>query len=248
MKFLCVLTLALMSSSCFGQSLAQSRSSTCHSCTSQALAYSAAPAAGHTLIAVVCGGLTHAPHNLSSSNNTWTLKLTSSNGTVGAECKLWEQENSVAGADTVTATASTSDDIHLYIEEVSGLLTSAGFDASNTGADTTSSTSHSIGTSTSIAQSSEYAFAAFFSWNVGTGQTFTSGSGFSVQQSTVNSAGGDSGAIEDKVLSGASGAQTASITFGTSDSAIQLIGTWKASGGSPAAVGFNKRLKLHKLD
>lgn len=227
-----------LAASAFGQTLVQSTSTTCHSCTSQALAYPSNLGAGHTIVTITCGGTAHAPHNISSTNNTWTLKLTSSNGTIGAECNLWEQENSVAGADTVTATSGNADDIHVYIFEISGLLTASGFDASGTGADTTTNTAHSVTTSGAVAQSSEYALGNFFSWNVGTGQTFTAGSGFTNRQTTVNTAGGDSGVVEDQVLSGASGTQTASTTFGTTDTAIKLIATWKASGASTPTCAY----------
>jgi hypothetical protein len=146
---------------------------------------------------------------------------------------MWYLKNCPGGALTITFTANTNDDIHAQFYEISGSDTAAPLDKTGTGADTTSATSHSVTTSAGVS-SNVTLIAAFYSFNVN--NTFTKDTNYVDGVTTNEATGGDSSYGETRIMTGASGTQTASVTFGTTDTAVSVIASFLASGGAPACT------------
>jgi hypothetical protein len=96
-----------------------------------------------------------------SVGNTWTVDKTISDGTRAVGSASAEIVTQITSSDTITITWSnaTSSQAHIWVQEVTGLVTSSPFDTFKTGTGTT--TDLTTGPTATLAQANEIAFACF---------------------------------------------------------------------------------------
>ena len=165
---------------------------------------------------------------------TWTQAVLKNPGTTGtpALAALFYAVAPSAGADTVTVHMTGTNNLHLHVYEVSGLLTTAVLDQIGSNFQS-SGTAASVVTAGPTTSPNEFVFG-YFARDNGSG-TWTGGSGYSNGLATPNTGSGTDAFSEDKTVS-ALGTQTATATSSASDALTSVIATFKAGGGG-IAVG-----------
>ncbi len=161
--------------------------------------------------------------------STWTLAIAENPGTTGtpALASLYYAIVPSTGADTITVHMTGTNNLHLHIYEVSGIVTSAMLDKTGFNFQT-SGTAATVSTSAATTSMNEFVFA-YFGRDNGSG-TWTGGSGYSNTLATPNSGAGTDAFSEDKIIT-AAGVQTATATSSASDALTSLIATFVAAGG-----------------
>jgi hypothetical protein len=157
---------------------------------------------------------------------------------------MWFLPNCPGGALTVTIHTTASSTIHIRLYEISGASTTGQPDASNSGDDATN-TSHTITTTGSVTLGDQCTIAVYFSWNVS--NTFTADAAYT-SEAVSDSGGGDTCFGEHRLQTSASGTQTAACTFGTTDTAIKLIASYKGIASSITAGEMMAARQLGTID
>ncbi len=164
-----------------------------------------------------------------SLGSTWTLAIARNPGTAGSpsQANLYYAVVPSTGTDTLTVHATGTNNLHLHIYEVSGLLTSSVLDqtGSNYQPSATAATVSTSGPTTTL---NEYVFA-YFGRDNGSG-TWTTGTGYTDTRSSPNAGSAADAFSEDKTIS-ATGTQTAMATSSATDALTSLIATFKGGGG-----------------
>jgi hypothetical protein len=126
-----------------------------------------------------------------------------------------------------------TNNLHLHIYEISGLLTSSVLDQIGSNFQT-NATAATVSTAGATTAANEYVFA-YFGRDNGSG-TWTTGTGYGDTRSSPNSGASTDAFSEDKIIS-ATGKQTATATSSGTDSLTSLIVTFKAGSGGGTTVG-----------
>ncbi len=161
--------------------------------------------------------------------STWTLAVTKNPGTAGTPslAGLYYAIVPSTGADTVTVHMTGTNNLHLHIYEVAGLVTSSVLD--QTGSNFQSSgTAATVSTSAATTSLNEFVFA-YFGRDNGSG-TWTVGNGYGNALATPNTGSATDAFSEDKTVS-TKGTQTATATSSASDALTSLIATFVAGTG-----------------
>lgn len=181
----------------------QGNSTTGAGVSSVDVAFPSANAAGNTII--VCAGAWNGSSvgTLSvtdSQGNSYTqIQTDSSTHSGDSAVSVWYAKNIAAGANTVTVTAGSGDDIDLIIAEYSGLSSSAPLTASAiavaaAGTVSTSAVTPSTRNDALLLYSYDQSHAGdSFTFSSSPTQTFTQ------RQSTSNTGGGESSALSDSI-------------------------------------------------
>jgi hypothetical protein len=219
----------------------QQRGTTCAG-TSCALAFASNITAG-SMIEVTVGTFGGKTINTPTHTLTGTFSFAVNKNVSGQVSIYYLCTVSPGGADTVTATISASDDIHLHIREVSGIATSACLD--QTGTNSGTAATQTVSTAGATTTADEWIVAAYYDVNFNT--SYTAISPYALGVSTGN-AGSDTMGSESNIVS-ATGTQTATITNNHGADAYEAaVATFKGAGGGAPDAGFNKRLKLEVID
>ncbi|MFY9527638.1 MAG: choice-of-anchor D domain-containing protein [Candidatus Acidiferrales bacterium] len=161
--------------------------------------------------------------------SSWFLAVAENPGATGtpSQCNIYYAVVPSTGANTVTVHATGTNNLHLHIYEISGLLTSSVLDqiGSNFQSGVTAATVSTAGPTTAA---NEYVFA-YVGRNNGTG-TWTAGTGYGDARSSPNTTSATDAFSEDKIVS-ATGTQTAAATSSATDALTSVIATFKAAGG-----------------
>jgi hypothetical protein len=167
--------------------------------------------------------------------STWSLAVAQNPGTTGTPslASLYYAVVPSTGADTVTVHMTGTNNLHLHIYEISGLVTSSVLD--QTGSNYQSSAiAGTVSTSGPTTTANEFVFTLFARDN-GSG-TWTMGTGYGNTQSSPNSGSGTDAFSEDRIIS-ATGTQTATATSSASDALTSVIATFVAAdGGTPVGT------------
>src|SRR4029077_2578095 len=143
-------------------------------------------------------------------NSTWSLAVTKNPGTAGtpALASIYYAVVPSTGADTITVHMTGTNNLHMHIYEVSGLVTSSVLDkiGSNFQSGATAAT---VSTSAATAAANEFVFA-YFARDNGSG-TWTAGTGYGNMLASPNASAGTDAFSEDKIIS-TTGIQTATAT------------------------------------
>jgi hypothetical protein len=177
---------------------------------------------------------------VSDGVNTYTKILEKNEAGTGVSSQLWYAWNvSPASAMSITFNA-TANDVSAIIREYSGIQSSA--DPLDVSVGTTgSSTSPSSGATATTTISNELVVGAF-SDGLGATQTYTVGSGYGNLTTIANSGSWDV-ALEDKNVT-ATGAQTATLTLGTTVGWAAIVATFKAKSTGGALVDVTSDMNL----
>jgi hypothetical protein len=165
-------------------------------------------------------------------NSTWSLAVTRNPGTAGtpALASIYYAVVPSTGADTITVHMTGTNNLHMHIYEVSGLVTSSVLD--KTGSNFQSgATAATVSTSAATAAANEFVFA-YFARDNGSG-TWTAGTGYGNTLASPNASAGTDAFSEDKIIS-ATGIQTATATSSGADGLTSLIATFVAGSGGTA--------------
>ena len=170
-----------------------------------------------------------------SRGSTWSLAIATNPGTAGTPslASIYYAVVPSTGSDTVTVHMTGTNNLHLHIYEISGLLTSSVLDQIGSNFQT-NATAASVSTAGSTTAANEYVFA-YFGRDNGSG-TWTTGTGYGDTRSSPNSGASTDAFSEDKIIS-ATGTQTATATSSGTDSLTSLIATFKAGTGGGTTVG-----------
>ena len=164
--------------------------------------------------------------------STWSLAVTKNPGTAGTPSltAIYYAVAPAGGADTVTVHMTGTNNLHLHIYEVSGLLTSSALDqtGSNYQSGTTVAT---VSTAAATTSANEFVFA-YFGRDNGSG-AWAAGSGYGNTIASPNTSASTDAFSEAAVIS-AKGVQTATATSSAADGLTSVIATFAASaGGTP---------------
>ena len=147
--------------------------------------------------------------------STWSLAVAENPGTTGTPslASLYYAVVPSTGADTVTVHMTGTNNLHLHIYEISGLVTSSVLDqiGSNFQSGVTAAT---VSTSGATTTANEFVFA-YFGRDNGSG-TWTAGTGYGNALASPNTGSGTDAFSEDKIIS-ATGTQTATATSSATD-------------------------------
>jgi hypothetical protein len=161
--------------------------------------------------------------------SSWFLAVAQNPGATGtpSQCNIYYAVVPTTGANTVTVHATGTNNLHLHIYEISGLVTSSVLDqtGSNFQSGATTATVSTAGPTTAA---NEYVFA-YVGRDNGTG-TWTAGPGYGDTRSSPNTASAADAFSEDKIIS-ATGTQTATATSSATDALTSVIATFRAAGG-----------------
>jgi hypothetical protein len=163
--------------------------------------------------------------------STWSLAVANNPGTTGtpALASLYYAVAPSTGADTVTVHMTGTNNLHLHIYEISGLVTSSVLD--QIGSNFQSGTAATVSTAASTAAANEFVLA-YFGRDNGSG-TWTAGTGYGNTLASPNSGAGTDAFSEAKIVS-STAKQTATVTSSASDSLTSVIATFVAAGGGTA--------------
>jgi Abnormal spindle-like microcephaly-assoc'd, ASPM-SPD-2-Hydin len=161
--------------------------------------------------------------------SSWLLAVAENPGATGtpSQCNIYYAVVPSTGANTVTVHATGTNNLHLHIYEISGLVTSSVLDQSGSNFQSTTTTA-TVSTAGPTTAANEYVFA-YVGRNNGTG-TWTAGTGYGDARSSPNTTSATDAFSEDKIVS-ATGTQTATATSSATDALTSVIATFKAAGG-----------------
>src|SRR5579864_199649 len=161
--------------------------------------------------------------------STWSLAVAQNPGTAGTPslANIYYAVVPSTGPDTVTVHMTGTNNLHLHIYEVSGLVTSSVLDqiGSNFQSGVTAATVSTAGATTTA---NELVFA-YFGRDNGSG-TWTTGTGYGNALASPNTGSATDAFSEDKIIS-ATGIQTATATSSAADALTSVIATFKAGAG-----------------
>jgi len=162
--------------------------------------------------------------------SAWSLAVSRNPGTAGTPslAGIYYAIVPSTGADTVTVHMTGTNNLHLHIYEISGLLTSSVLDQIGSNFQS-SGTAATVSTSAASIAANEFVFA-YFGRDNGSG-TWTAGAGFGNTLATPNTGAGTDAFSEDKIIS-STGIQTATASSSVPDSITSLIATFQAGAGS----------------
>jgi hypothetical protein len=162
--------------------------------------------------------------------STWSLVVLRNPGTAGTPslAAMYYAVVPSTGPDTVTVHMTGTNNLHLHIYEVSGLLTSSVLDQFGSNFQS-SATGGTVSTSTATTAANEFVFA-YFGRDNGSG-TWTTGAGYGNTQSSPNVGAATDAFSEAKIVS-TTGTQTATATSSRTDSLTSVIATFKAAAGA----------------
>ena len=166
--------------------------------------------------------------------STWSLAVARNPGTTGtpSQSNLYYAVVPSTGHNVVTVHATGTNNLHLHIYEISGLVTSSVLD--QTGSNYQSSaTAGTVSTSAPTTTANEFVLA-YFGRDNGSG-TWTAGIGYGNTLSSPITGSADAFS-EDKIIS-ATGTQTATATSSATDALTSVIATFKAGSGGGTQVG-----------
>ncbi len=167
--------------------------------------------------------------------STWSLAVADNPGTTGtpALASIYYAIVPSTGANTVTVHMTGTNNLHLHIYELSGLVTSSPLDqiGSNFQSGATAATVSTSGPTTSA---NEFAFA-YFGRDNGSG-TWTAGTGYGNTLASPNTGAGTDAFSEGATIS-STGTQTATATASATDALTSVIATFvAANGGTPVGA------------
>jgi hypothetical protein len=161
--------------------------------------------------------------------SNWFLAVAQNPGTTGtpSQCNIYYAVVPSTGANTVTVHATGTNNLHLHIYEISGLVTSSVLDQTGSSFQS-SATAGTVSTSGPTTMANEYVFS-YTGRDNGAG-TWTQGAGYGHMLSSPNIGSGADAVSEDKIIS-ATGTQTATATSSAADALTSVIATFRAVGG-----------------
>ncbi|MFI4972169.1 MAG: beta strand repeat-containing protein, partial [Hyphomicrobiales bacterium] len=176
--------------------------------------------------------------------SSWSLAVTRNPGTTGtpALAAIYYAVVPSTGPDTVTVHMTGTNNLHLHIYEVSGLVTSSVLDKTGSNYQT-GATAATVSTSAATTAANEFVFA-YFGKNNGSG-TWTAGTGYGNTKASPNTGSATDAFSEDKIIS-ATGTQTATATASASDGLTSVIATFIAGPGG-TTVGSTSAAKTVTL-
>jgi hypothetical protein len=156
--------------------------------------------------------------------STWSLAVAKNPGTTGSPslASLYYAVVPSTGPDTVTVHMTGTNNLHMHIYEISGLVTSSVLDqiGSNFQSGATAAT---VSTSGATTTANEFVFA-YFGRDNGSG-TWAAGTGYGNALASPNTGSGTDAFSEGKILS-ATGTQTATATSSATDALTSVIATF----------------------
>ncbi|MGH9681950.1 MAG: Ig-like domain-containing protein, partial [Candidatus Acidiferrales bacterium] len=164
--------------------------------------------------------------------STWSLAVTKNPGTSGTPslAGIYYAIAPSAGADTITVHMTGTNNLHLHIYEVSGVVTASELDQVGSNYQT-STTAATVSTTAATTKANEFIFA-YFARDNGVG-TWTSGSGYGNALASPNTSASTDAFSEAKAVS-TTGVQTATATSSASDGLTSVLAAFVASaGGTP---------------
>jgi hypothetical protein len=218
----------------------QHRTTFSNGTTSVALPFSSNNAAGNTLAYASSAGIgtVGVSMQIATDNNSNTIANgvdLASSGASGNGAARWDYvASSNSGANTVTAHAPSTFDIHLHIWELSGCATSSPVRASGS----THSATGSVSTSTSTPLSGDAVLAYFY--DNPANDALTIGSGYTTSDISSNTTGLDSALSEYKTATG-NGTQTATCTGNGTNSLDQVIVVFIQGASAPTLSTISPR-------
>lgn len=236
MRFL-ILFLALAWSAFGDIALVQSASSPGRAVTSLSVSFPSANAPGNLIVVFMRMSSTTQTATVSdSAGNTYTQVVSIAQTSDGHQAKIFYAPNSKAGGNTVTVSFSATNNYpFLSIFEYSGLDRASPLDQV---ASAQASSAAPTATTAATTSANELVFAGVgLAANSGTDLTPTPGAGFTIREKSIAPSGVAQGATEDEVVS-ATGAQTASMTFGVGANWSMVVATFIASTAPPPARVF----------
>jgi methionine-rich copper-binding protein CopC len=199
--------------------------------TSVSIAFPASNTAGNLIIAFVRASTTTQTITLSdSAGNSYSQAVSQAQTTDGHQTAIFYAPNIKAGANTVTATFSASNNHpFLGIYEYSGLSTTNPLDKTAAAQGTTAAASSGATATTTVAN--ELVFAGLGLPSI-SATTVTAGSGYTLEQQDTRS-GGSRAASEDQTVS-ATGTYAGAFTLSAADNWSAVVATFLPPSAPPA--------------
>jgi len=177
--------------------------------------------------------------------SNWSLAVAENPGTTGtpSQSNIYYAVVPSTGPNTVTVHTTGTNNLHLHIYEIAGLMTSSVLD--QTGANFQSNaTAATVSTSGPTTAGNEYVYA-YIGRDNGVG-TWTAGNGYRDAVSSPNTGSTTDAFSEDQFIS-VTGTQTATATSSAADGLTSVIATFRASGGG-TRVGATSAAQTVKLN
>ena len=206
--------------------------------TTLATAFSSNVTRGNLLVVGVssyAGNSFAAPAITDTLGSTWSLAVAQSPGTAGTPslASIYYAVAPSTGPDTVTVHMTGTNNLHLHVSEVSGLLTSSVLDQIGSNFQP-SATIGTVSTSGPTTSANEFVFA-YFGRDNGSG-TWTAGSGYGSTLASPNTSASTDAFSAGTIISTA-GTQTATANSSATDAVTSVIATFVASnGGTPVGA------------